>query len=88
MASIRYRNGRYYWRRVVRGLDGKRHWQERGGFDSYKEAYAAAPKKEYPPFQLTDHLVQIIFDRFPEKTPCTYPIKTYVLHRMHIRRSL
>lgn len=75
MASIRYRNGRYYWRRVVRGSDGKRHWQERGGFASFSEALAAAPKKVYPPFQLTDHLVQIIFERFPEKHPAHIPLK-------------
>ena len=79
MAYIRRRGNRYYWRCTIRDQNGKRHWIERGGYDSYEEAVAAikVPKAEelVIPFEMTEHLAEMIFARFPEKHPAHIPLK-------------
>lgn len=76
MSSVRFRNGRYYYRATIKDHNGKRHWVEHGGFATYKEAKEAGefayPGKKY--IQTTDHLADLIFERFAEKSTAFIPL--------------
>lgn len=90
MASVRLRNGRYYYRATVKGFDNKYHYIEHGGFNTYDEAYEAGnfayPRKRYPKhFTCTRHLADLVFERFPEKHPAHLPLKLIYLYELSPR---
>lgn len=79
MASVRFKNGRYYYR-VTLYSNGKRKYIERGSFNSFEEAKKAGelayPRKNKKVlYETTPHLASVIFERFPEKHPAHIPLK-------------
>lgn len=76
MASVRCRNGRYYYRVTVRDQNGKRHWIEHGGFSSYNAAKEAGDfaYPGIPYIKTTEHLRDLIFERFSEKSTAYIPL--------------
>lgn len=84
MASVRFRNGKYYYRATIKDSYGKTHWIEHGSFSTYEEALKAGnfayPKKTKHHFNCTRHVADIIFERFPETHPAHIPLKLIYLY--------
>lgn len=83
MASVRFRNGKYYYRATIKDANGKTHWIEHGSFSTYEEAYNAgnfAYPRQRKSFICTRHLADIIFERFPESHPAHIPLKLIYLY--------
>lgn len=77
MCSVRCKNGRYYYR-VTLYENGKRRYIERGGFDTYEEAYETGnklfPNKFIHLQRVSPHLAEIIFERFDSTTSGFLPL--------------
>lgn len=77
MASVRFRNGKYYYRVTISDQNGHYHWLEHGGFASYDEAkkagdFAYPLKRKH--FKCTKHVADLVFERFPEGHPAHIPL--------------
>lgn len=78
MASVRERNGRFYFRVTIR-QNGKYKYIERGSFATYEEAYLQG-NKLYPAkrrkknLTVTDHLADLIFKKYPEGSEQFLPL--------------
>lgn len=78
MASVR-RKGRYYYYRATVYINGKRKYIEHGGFSTY-EAALSAGNRDYPlkrvkgQMVITDHLAELVFERFPETSSAHIPL--------------